>query len=107
MTKRPCGMVLRFTKAEMDALNKKAKKANMSREGFCRAILNGAEVKEAPPVDWSAAAWELRRLGNNINQLLVKANTLGFIDVPMLRKALEETHELEDKFFDLFTMTEE
>lgn len=107
MTKRPCGMVLRFTKAEMDALNKKAKKANKSREGFCRAILNGAEVKEAPPVDWSAAAWELRRLGNNINQLLVKANTLGFIDVPMLRKALEETHELEDKFFDLFTMTEE
>ena len=53
MMKRTCGMVLRFTKAEMDSLTKKARKAHMSREGFCRNILNGAEVKEAPPVDFT------------------------------------------------------
>ena len=87
-------------------LTKKYRKAKLSREGYLRKLINDSEVKEAPPVDWSAAAWELRRLGNNINQILVKANSVGFIDVPMLRKALAETHELEDKFFDLFTMTE-
>ena len=103
MMKRTCGMVLRFTKAEMDALNKKARKAHMSREGFCRNILNGAEVKEAPPVDFTTMIWELRRVGSNINQILVKANTVGFIDTPMLRKALDETHAVEDKLMEAYT----
>ena len=103
MMKRTCGMVLRFTKAEMDALTKKARKAHMSREGFCRAILNGAEVKEAPPVDFTTMIWELRRVGNNINQLLIKANTVGFIDVPMLREALDETHTVEDTLMEAYT----
>ena len=103
MTKRPCGMVLRFTKTEMDALTQKAKKAHMSREGFCRAILDGAEVKEAPPVDFSTMIWELRRIGNNINQLLIKANNVGFIDIPMLRKALDETHAVEDTLMEAYT----
>ena len=96
-----------LSKDELEMLTKKHRKAKLSREGYLRKLINDSEVKEAPPIDWSAAAWELRRLGNNINQLLVKANTLGFIDMPMLRKALAETHELEDKFFDLFTMAEE
>ena len=103
MMKRTCGMVLRFTKAEMDALTKKAREAHMSREGFCRSILNGAEVKEAPPVDFTTMIWELRRVGSNINQLLVKANTVGFIDAPMLRKALDETHTVEDKLMEAYT----
>ena len=103
MMKRTCGMVLRFTKAEMDSLTKKARKAHMSREGFCRSILNGAEVKEAPPVDFTTMIWELRRVGSNINQLLVKANTVGFIDAPMLRKALDETHAVEDKLMEAYT----
>ena len=103
MMKRTCGMVLRFSKAEMDELTKKARKAHMSREGFCRAVLGGAEVKEAPPVDFTTVIWELRRVGNNINQILVKANALGFMDVPMLRRALEETHAVEDKLMAAYT----
>ena len=103
MMKRTYGMVLRFTKAEMDTLTQKAHKAHMSREGFCRIILNGADVKEAPPVDFTTMIWELRRVGSNINQLLVKANTVGFIDAPMLRKALDETHAVEDKLMEAYT----
>lgn len=103
MTKRTCGMVLRFTRAELDALTQKARSAHMSRESFCRDILNGAEVKEVPHVNDTTLIWELRRVGNNLNQLLVKANTVGFIDVPMLRKVLDETHAVEDKITEVFT----
>ena len=107
MRNRNCRVDFYLSKDELEMLTKKHRKAKLSREGYLRKLINDSEVKEAPPVDWSSAAWELRRLGNNINQILVKANSVGFIDVPMLRKALAETHELEDKFFDLFTMTEE
>ena len=54
--------MLRFTKKEMDTLTRKAQKANMSREGFCRAILDGAEVKEAPAVD---VALQMNKRGRN------------------------------------------
>ena len=39
-------MKIRFTRAELDALTKKSRKAGLSREGYCRRILNGAVVKD-------------------------------------------------------------
>ena len=104
--KRTCGMALRLTKAEMDALTKKARKANMSREGFCRTILNGAEVKEAPTVDVAMLIREVRRVGYNIDQLLKVANSQGLVDVPQLRKALEENRALVKQINRAYAMTE-
>ncbi len=104
--KRPCGMVIRFTRAEMDNLTKKARKANMSREGFCRRILNGAEVKEGPNVDIAALIWEIRRSGSNLNQILKVANARGLLDVPLLRKALDENHAAVQRIIDTYSPTE-
>ena len=107
MLKRTCGMVLRFTKAEMDALTKKARKANMSREGFCRRVLNGAEVKEAPPVDVPILIREIRRVGYNIDQILKIANSQGLVDVPQLRKALEENRALVKRITKIYAISED
>ncbi len=101
--KRTCGMVLRFTKSEMDSLTKKARKANMSREGFCRRVLSGAEVKEGPNADVTALIWEIRRSGSNINQILKIANKRGLLDVPLLRKALEENHTAVQKIIQAYS----
>lgn len=87
-----CAMLLRFKPEEMAALTEKARKAKMSRESYCRAILNGSTVKEAPTVDTGTLIRDIRRAGNNLNQVLVKANTLGFLDVPMLRSVTAECH---------------
>ena len=46
--KRTLEMKVRFTKRKLDALTKKARKSGLSREGYCRRVLNGTEVKEAP-----------------------------------------------------------
>ena len=105
--KRTCGMVLRFTKSEMDILTKKARKANMSREGYCRRILNGSEVKEAPNADVAELIREIRRSGSNINQILKIANVRGLLDVPLLRKALEENHSAVQKVIDAYTAAED
>ena len=101
--KRTCGMVLRFTKSEMDTLTKKARKANMSRERFCRRVLSGVEVKEGPNADVAALIWEIRRSGSNINQILKIANARGLLDVPLLRKALEENHAAVQKVIQAYT----
>ncbi len=101
--KRTCGMVIRFTRAEMDALTKKARKANMSRESFCRHMLSGVEVKEGPNVDVAALIWEIRRSGSNINQILKVAIARGLLDVPLLRKALEENHTAVQKVIQAYS----
>ena len=50
MRKRNCRVEIYFTKTELEVLTKNVRKAGLSREGYCRRILNGAEVKEAPPM---------------------------------------------------------
>lgn len=101
--KRNTAMLLRFTKAEMETLTKKARKSGYSREGYCRTVLNGSEVKEAPNVDVPILIREVRRVGYNIEQLLRLANSKGLIDVPQLRKALEENRACEKKIVAAYT----
>ena len=87
--KRTLEMKIRFTRAELDALTKKARKTNYSREGFSRAVLNGVEVKEAPSADTLLLLRELKRVGYNLDQLSKRANAIGLMDVPQMRKVLE------------------
>ena len=49
MRKRNCRIEIYFTPSELENLTKKVCKSGLSREGYCRRILNGSVVKEAPP----------------------------------------------------------
>ena len=102
MSKETRSMLLRLSPDEMNVLTMKAKAAGLPRETFCRHILNGATIKAAPPADYYKLILELRRVGSNINQVLTKANTLGFLDVPLLYKALEDNHAAEQMLWDVF-----
>ena len=50
---------------------------------------SGAVIREAPPVDVPQLIYEVRRIGNSLNQLLRIANSLGLLDAPQLRRELE------------------
>ena len=73
----------RVTPEEKEIINNKALSSYRLVSCYLRdcaldkqiTVINGAEK----------IADELRRIGNNINQLAAKANTLGFIDAPMLK----------------------
>lgn len=95
-------MKIRFTEEELNALTEKAQKTKRSRESFCRDVLNGAEVKEAPPVEYYKLVQEVRRTGYNINQLLKIANAKNLLDVPFFRKSLEENRETEKMLWRVF-----
>ena len=107
MRRRNCRVEIYFTKEELEALTKKYRKAGLSREGYCRRVLNDSVIKEAPPADLHILIMEVRRVGANIDQILKKANGLGFIDLPMLRRELANLAEVERTIIDAYSMVED
>ena len=97
-------MKSRFTKDELESLTKKSRKAGLSREGYCRRILNGATVKEAPSIDSMVMLRELKRIGYNLNEVLKKANAIGLIDVPEMRKSVTEIRQAVKSIQDAYTV---
>ena len=85
MRKRNVDKHIWFSRAEAQELQRKAKKACLSEAGLIRLLIKGYEPKEKPDDRFYDVMRELSSIGNNINQLAAKANTLGFIDAPMLK----------------------
>jgi hypothetical protein len=90
LRKRNCRVEVCFTKDELSALTKKAKKSGMSIGGFIRHSVANKEVKEAPPADIPMLLRAMRQAGYNLDQTLKKFNTTKVPDMPQFRKGLEE-----------------
>lgn len=95
MRKRNIQKIVRFSRDEAQDLQKKAKKACLSEAGLIRLLLRGYEPREKPDERFYDVMRELSSIGNNINQLAVKANTLGFVDAPQLNKEAERWHKFQ------------
>ena len=95
MRKRNIQKIVRFSRDEAQDLQKKAKKACLSEAGLIRLLLRGYEPREKPDERFYDVMRELSSIGNNINRLAVKANTLGFVDAPQLKKEAERWHKFQ------------
>ena len=78
-----------FSKAEAQDLQKKAKKACLTEAALVRLLLRGYEPREKPDERFYSA------IGNNINQLAIKANALGFVDSQMLKNEALRWHKFQ------------
>ena len=95
MKKRIQEIKIRFSPDELAALNEQVKKAGISREQFCRNAIQGVAIREKPPADLHKLIWEIRRVVNNIDQILMIANAKGILNIPDLRKAIDDLREVE------------
>ena len=95
MRKRNIQKIVRFSRDEAQDLQKKAKKACLSEAGLIRLLLRAYEPREKPDERFYDVMRELSSIGNNINQLAVKANALGFVDAPQLKKEAERWHKFQ------------
>ena len=95
MRKRNIQKIVRFSRDEAQDLQKKAKKACLSEAGLIRLLLRGYEPREKPDERFYDVMREISSIGNNINQLAVKANALGFVDAPQLKKEAERWHKFQ------------
>ena len=80
---------------EFEAFEQKAKRSSRSREAFIRKAIEDVQIKELPPADLYKLIWEIRRVGNNIDQILMIANSKGILNIPDLRKAIDDLREAE------------
>ena len=80
---------------EAQDLQKKAKKACLPEAALVRLLLRGYEPKEKPDDRFYDAMREFSAIGNNIHQISVKANALGFIDTQKLNSELDRLHNFQ------------
>ena len=102
MRKRNRRVEIYFSDEEYEELMEKVTASKLSREQFCRMVLNGAKIKEAPPAEFYKLITEIRRVGVHLNQVLKKANAGGFLDVPMIRESIEELHATQRMLYKTF-----
>lgn len=84
-----------LNREEAQDLQKKAKKACLSEGALLRLLLKGYSPKEQPDERFYDVMRELSSIGNNINQLAAKANSLGFVDAVQLSKEAERWHKFQ------------
>ena len=69
-----------LNKAEARNLQEKARRSRLSVAAYLRQLINGVVPKEAPPPDFFSMMRELHYIGNNLNQIAMKAHALNAID---------------------------
>lgn len=80
---------------EFEDLDKQVKRTRLSREQFCRNAIQGVTIREKPPADVPRLIQEIRRVGSNISQILMLANSQGLLNIPDLHKAILDLREVE------------
>ena len=86
---------IRLSKEELDSLNLKVAKINLSREEFCRLCFKEVAIKAKPSDDTHRLIYEIRKIGGNLNALVAKAHTYKNVDADALLYELYNLHKLE------------
>ena len=84
-----------LTKEEAAELKRKAQCTCLTEVGVIRYLIMDYQPKQKPNERFFEAMRELSAIGNNINQLATKANSLGFVDAPMLYREAERWHKFQ------------
>ena len=67
------------------------------KRAYIRGLILGYKPKELPSDNLYELLNQIRRVGNNLNQIARKANALNFIDVPSYKYECARLKKLEDE----------
>ena len=93
---------VRMTEEEFDRVTALAQATVLSREAFIREALRGTTIRASPPAEYVEILREIRRMGNNVHQLLIKARTLEFVDEIMLQETVDMIRHMDRVFTETF-----
>ena len=102
MRKRNKRIEIYFTEEEYEELMENVIASKLPREKYCRMVLRGAKIKEAPKAEFYTLIMEMRRVGVHLNRILRKAEAGGFLDVPMIREGIKKLYATEDMLYKTF-----
>ena len=95
-------ILIRLDKDEFERITALAQATVLSREEFIRQALRGTTIRASPPVEYVEILREMRRMGNNVHQLLIKARTLEFVDEIMLQETVDMIRHMDRVFTEAF-----
>jgi len=81
---------IRFTEKECKRLCEHSKKAGLPKSTYIRHMINGCSPQEYPAEMFRDFMEEIRRVGNNLNQLTKLAHRVGSLHAGKLDGVLEE-----------------
>ena len=90
-------ILIRLDKDEFERITALAQATVLSREEFIREALRGTTIRHRPEI-----VRELRGIGSNVHQLLLKARTLDYVDEIMLQETIEMIRHMDRVFMDSF-----
>lgn len=80
MRKRTFRVRVWLNDKEYNTLKMNVEKSGLSQEAFLRKVLNGYQIKEFPPLDFRELIRQICSVGNSLNQIAAKANSLHMLD---------------------------
>ena len=90
MKTRTKAYLVRLTDEEFAFVTEQAQRTLLSREEYTRKSILGKTINEAPPAEVPQLIREIRRVGQNVNQLLLIANYSGERDPALLIETIKE-----------------
>ena len=88
-------ITIRLTADEYAHVKQLSKSSGLKMEPAIRALVMGVNLYPRPPDEYAEIRRQLAAIGNNINQLAIKANALGFVDSQMLKNEALRWHKLQ------------
>ncbi len=102
MSERKYEFHIYLNEEEKDALCKLSEIIKLSKSQLIREIILGYSPPEGPPANYDELIYQLRCIGNNINQILRIARTNGILNPVELEKHLSELKDVEQEMHDAF-----
>jgi len=92
--KRERSLHLRLTEQEHALLMANCRKCGLGPQTYILKLVQNIQPKEMPPGDFFSVLSSLRRIGNNLRQVALKANAIGFIDTEQYWKNVNELDQI-------------
>ena len=103
MRTRKNRVYVHLTDKELKQLNAIVDKLPYNRERYIREAILGGDVYVNPPVEYGQIVRELRAIGSNVHQLLLKAIQIKFIDEVMVCDLYNTVLDMDEKFTSAFS----
>ena len=85
---------IRLSKEEKQRLEKLAKDSGYSQSGYLISLFWGNRPRSTPPIEYFKFINQLSSIGNNLNQIAAKANSLNFVDTKSYYQEVDNLHKL-------------
>lgn len=97
MPRRMYDIHIRLTREEAADLKRKAKICGISQSALIRILLKGYEPREKPGDRFFDVMRQMCAIGNSLNQIARKANSLGLFDAAEYKRQVEKFNQFQNQ----------